>query len=183
MALSRRSHRALMALSWQPWRFPGALANLRVPPRATALDVFNKWHVAFHGTTVGALESILNTGDLIKAGDKTMEGRTLSEGEGHFKDTCKPDGFNTKQVFVSPSINYAGLPVYAKASSFIHRDKTCEAKVALQLYIKPDSYKVGASTVARRNIDKWFGDSEIEWSTDRHGVIILYGLLVKLEEK
>ncbi|XP_019616648.1 PREDICTED: uncharacterized protein LOC109464151 [Branchiostoma belcheri] len=157
--------------------------SLKVPPRATALDVFNKWHVAFHGTTVGALESILNTGDLIKPGDKTMEGRTLSEGEGHFKDTCKPDGFNTKQVFVSPSINYAGLPVYAKASSFIHRDKTYEAKVALQLYIKPDSYKVGVSTVARRNIDKRFSDSEIEWSTDRHGVIILYGLLVKLEEK
>ncbi|KAI8506477.1 E3 ubiquitin-protein ligase mib1 [Branchiostoma belcheri] len=157
--------------------------SLKVPPRATALEVFQKWHVAFHGTTVGALESILNTGDLIKAGDKTMEGSTLSERDGHYKDSWKPAGFDTKQVFVSPSIHYAGLPAYAKTSSFNHRDKTYEAKVALQLYIKPGSYKVSASTVARKNIDKRFSDSEIEWSTDRHGVIIVYGLLVKLEEK
>eukprot|EP00058_Branchiostoma_floridae_P025257 XP_002610747.1 hypothetical protein BRAFLDRAFT_90934 [Branchiostoma floridae] len=156
--------------------------SLKVPPRATALGVFQKWHVAFHGTTVGALESILNTGDLIKAGDKTMEGSRLSERDGHYKDSWKPEGFDTKQVFVSPSIHYAGLPAYAKPSSFTHRGTTYEAKVALQLYIKPGSYKVAASTVARKNVDKKFSDSEIEWSTDRHGVIIVYGLLVKLDE-
>ncbi|XP_078609958.1 uncharacterized protein LOC144881098 isoform X2 [Branchiostoma floridae x Branchiostoma japonicum] len=157
--------------------------SLKVPPRATALSVFQKWHVAFHGTTVGALESILNTGDLIKAGDKTMEGSRLSERDGHYKDSWKPEGFDTKQVFVSPSIHYAGLPAYAKPSSFTHRGTTYEAMVALQLYIKPGSYKVAASTVARKNVDKKFSDSEIEWSTDRHGVIIVYGLLVKLDEK
>eukprot|EP00058_Branchiostoma_floridae_P019634 XP_002605124.1 hypothetical protein BRAFLDRAFT_80941 [Branchiostoma floridae] len=117
------------------------------------------------------------------AGDKTMEGSTLSERDGHYKDSWKPEGFDTKQVFVSPSIHYAGLPAYAKASSFTHRGTNYEAKVALQLYIKPGSYKVSASTVARKNIDKKFSDSEIEWSTDRHGVIIVYGLLVKLDEK
>ncbi|XP_078692363.1 uncharacterized protein LOC144922444 isoform X2 [Branchiostoma floridae x Branchiostoma belcheri] len=157
--------------------------SLKVHPRAEQLDVFNQWHVAFHGTTVGALESILNTGDLIKAGDKTMEGRTLSEGEGHFTDDWKPAGFDTKQIFASPSIHYAGHPAYAKASSFTYGDTAYEARVALQLYIMPGSYKVGASTVSRKNLDKRFSDSEIEWSTDRHGVIIVYGLLVKLEEK
>ncbi|XP_078620256.1 uncharacterized protein LOC144887131 [Branchiostoma floridae x Branchiostoma japonicum] len=115
--------------------------------------------------------------------DKIMEGSTLSERDGHYKDSWKPEGFDTKQVFVSPSIHYAGLPAYAKASSFTHRGTNYEAKVALQLYIKPGSYKVSASMVARKNIDKKFSDSEIEWSTDRHGVIIVYGLLVKLDEK
>lgn len=45
--------------------------------------------------------------------DITPDGLKLSPPDGHFTKTSKPDGFEIKQVFVSPSIKYSGLPVYA----------------------------------------------------------------------
>ena len=53
----------------------------------------------------------------------------------------------------------------------------------LQLCINPDSYQVGPQTIAATSeIDPKFSNQEIEWSTKQRGSIILYGLLVKLDE-
>lgn len=61
--------------------------------------------------------------------------------------------------------------------------KTLNAKVVLQLYINPNSYRVGPQTIAASSeIDPMFTNQEIEWFTKERGSIILYGLLVKLEE-
>ena len=57
------------------------------------------------------------------------------------------------------------------------------AKAVLQLCIKPDSYQVGAQTIgATSEIDPKFSNQEIEWFTKQRGAIILYGLLVKLDD-
>ena len=48
------------------------------------------------------------------AGDVALGGRKLSEEEGHFNDNRKPSGFDTKQIFVSPSVRYSGHNCYAK---------------------------------------------------------------------
>ena len=57
------------------------------------------------------------------------------------------------------------------------------AKTVLQLCINPDSYQVGTQTIAATfEIDPKFSNQEIEWSTKQRGSIILYGLLVKLDE-
>ena len=42
--------------------------QFRVHHRAVALDVFNKWHVAFHGTRVDSVNAILECGDLLIPG-------------------------------------------------------------------------------------------------------------------
>ena len=42
-----------------------------------------------------------------------MGGKVISERPGHFNDERKPQDFNTKLIFVSPSILYAGRDVYA----------------------------------------------------------------------
>ena len=61
--------------------------------------------------------------------------------------------------------------------------KALNAKVFLQLYINPDSYQVGPQTIsATSEIDPKFNNQEIEWFTKERGSIILYGLLVKLDE-
>ena len=61
--------------------------------------------------------------------------------------------------------------------------KASNAKVVLQLYINPDSYQVGPQTIAATSeIDPKFSNQEIEWFTKERGSIILYGLLVKLDE-
>ncbi|PFX18848.1 Neuralized-like protein 4 [Stylophora pistillata] len=154
--------------------------GLMVHPRAKALDVFNKWHVAFHGTRVESVSAILECGDV------ALGGRKLSEVDGHFNDNRKPTGFDTKQIFVSPSVRYSGHNCYAKPKSFTHpsTNKTYSTKAVLQLCINPDSYQVGPQTIgATAEIDPKFSNQEIEWSTKERGSIILYGLLVKLDEE
>lgn len=64
-----------------------------------------------------------------------------------------------------------------------------QPKIVLQVRIKPDSYKVGPSTVADRlrpetgPIDPNFSDDELEWMTDRECVHYIYGILIKLEKR
>ena len=48
-------------------------------------------------------------------GDVVLGGRKLSEEEGPFIDNRKPSGFDTKQIFVSPSVRYSGHNCCAKS--------------------------------------------------------------------
>jgi hypothetical protein len=45
-----------------------------------------------------------------------MDGARIREKDGHYKVGRKPPGFDTKQVFLSPSIRYVANPAYAKPS-------------------------------------------------------------------
>ncbi len=47
-------------------------------------------------------------------------GSELHEGEGHYNDSWKPKGFDTKKIFVSPSLKYSGCPVYAKKQRYVY---------------------------------------------------------------
>ena len=49
-------------------------------------------------------------------GRAVLGGKVISEAPGHFTPTRKPVGFDTKQVFTSPSIHYAGHDTYAPTS-------------------------------------------------------------------
>ena len=51
---------------------------------------------------------------ILRVGDVALGGRKLSEEEGHYNDDRKPKGFDTKQIFVSPSVRYSGHDCYAK---------------------------------------------------------------------
>ena len=53
--------------------------------------------------------------DSFYTGDVTLGGDKLSEGKGHYNDKRKPENFNTKQIFVSPSMKYSGHQAYAKS--------------------------------------------------------------------
>ena len=61
--------------------------------------------------------------------------------------------------------------------------KGYESRVAFQVLIAPDIYEVGAETIgARHRVDPMFSNNELEWSTEQRGSIVIYGLLVRLEE-
>ena len=158
----------------------------RVGPHAKVLKIFENWHVAFHGTQTKYLQPILNNGaQLLMAGDVAFGGDELSEGEGHYNDKWKPKGFDTKKIFVSPSIKYSGCAVYAKKQSYTDpvTKKTVSAQVALQVLIRPGSYDIGKTTVERAQpFDANFSDDELEWSTKERGAVVVTGLLVKIQE-
>ncbi|XP_078583357.1 uncharacterized protein LOC144866035 [Branchiostoma floridae x Branchiostoma japonicum] len=152
------------------------------------LNVFSKWHRAYHGTKHYSVKKILQGSSiLLMPGDVALGGFELRVREGHITpdDDC-PDGLDPVQVFVSPSIVYAGLDVYASPERFDddHEGKAYNARVAFQLCIRPDSYEVGPETVGagRRPIDPLFSNKELEWFTKEKGGQALYGLLVKLED-
>ncbi|XP_070553384.1 neuralized-like protein 4 isoform X2 [Ptychodera flava] len=157
---------------------------LKTPPKASALDVFKKWHVAFHGTRLESVKPILETGEFLMPGDVRMGGAKLSECDGHFSDDNKPQGFDTKQIFLSPSIRYSGCDVYAPTTNFTDKStkKSHQARVVFQVCINPTSYKVGPQTIGvESEIDPKFSNQEIEWFTKERGSVIPYGLLVKIE--
>ena len=50
------------------WTFINIFSFSRVPPNAEAVDAFNDWHVAFHGTAPENVQKILDTGHLVLPG-------------------------------------------------------------------------------------------------------------------
>ncbi|KAI0234892.1 E3 ubiquitin-protein ligase NEURL1 [Lamellibrachia satsuma] len=159
--------------------------GLHAPVQAKAHKSFDTWHRAFHGTNAEYVAPILEVGHLLVPGDVALGGKRIGEKSGHFNDEYKPEGFETRQVFLSPSIRYAGRDTYAKPSSYkdAHTKKTYTSRVALQVLVKPGCYKVGAQTVgSKRPIDPTFSNEELEWSTVQRGSIIIYGLLIHLEK-
>ena len=49
----------------------------------------------------------------MSTGDVVFGGQEIKELPGHFNDQRKPRGFDTKSVFLSPTIRYSGLDMYA----------------------------------------------------------------------
>ena len=60
-------------------------------------------------------------------------------------------------------------------------------KLAFQVRIKPESYQVIPETVGLRRrgiiLDHHFKNEELEWATNRRGVIILAGILIKVDDQ
>ncbi|XP_066291087.1 uncharacterized protein [Branchiostoma lanceolatum] len=156
--------------------------GLSVNPAFTdeQLRVFTDWHRAYHGTSPSAVKQILQTSSqLLMPGDVTLGGQELGPGKGK--------GFDSVQVFVSPSIKYSGQDLYAEPIRFQdkHDGKTYTARVAFQVCVRPGSYQVMQETMGfssrGQTVDPLFSNAELEWYTKERGVHALYGLLVRLE--
>eukprot|EP00918_Siedleckia_nematoides_P108312 GHVU01236377.1.p1 GENE.GHVU01236377.1~~GHVU01236377.1.p1 ORF type:complete len:987 (-),score=102.67 GHVU01236377.1:334-3294(-) len=158
---------------------------IRAPVRAEVLQIWEKWHIGYHGTDTENIAKILATGELLMPGDMTQTGEVLSTAPGHYTKNKRPAGFDLEQFFMSPSIIYASQSVYSTSTSF--EDKVNKtgwiARVVFQGHIQPNSYTTSHQTTRKndRNIDPLFHNAELEWSTKCRGVIILTAILVKLE--
>ncbi len=60
--------------------------------------------------------------------------------------------------------------------------KLHHARAAFQVYVKPNSYKIGPQTIeANEQIDPLINNNELEWSTKERGAMVLCALLIKVE--
>lgn len=66
--------------------------------------------------------------------------------------------------------------------------KLHQARVAVQLCVKPGAYKVGSAHISdtdvegvMEQIDAKFSNSELEWSTKEHGSTCLCALLIRID--
>lgn len=147
---------------------------LRIPPRIEAYHVFDKWHVAFYGTLIGRLRRILDLGDIplqVCTGQRRT-GTSNKENE-------------VPQLCVSPTILCA-RETQSKRQEY--RDgttgKAYRAQVALQLLVKPGSYRTGHShreVDANELLDQNLGTENLEWYLLNQGSVVLTTLLIKIE--
>jgi hypothetical protein len=166
--------------------------GFRMQPRAHAEDIFNKWSASFHGVDSPAvLKSILQCGQLMKPGDKLLDGSVLC--------SAKSMGRQDPVFYTSPTVKYAGLKLYARPQP--HPDeKGLQASMVLQCRQKPGSFELQGETMGfgthsskvhfGGQVGPWPGHLErecphvdldtIEWKSDNNVAAIPYRLLVRV---
>ena len=144
---------------------------------ATTHDVWNKWVVTFHGTTLVAAQSILRHRHFLLPGDKLLDSSVLGIRAGHIP--------NKKHIYTSPTIAYASLPVYSPSYVF-HSESTrrdYQAQVVFQCRQDSNTFEVQAETIGAKEtrICKFIPNHEVEYYTEVRSSIVAYGLLVRIE--
>jgi hypothetical protein len=151
-------------------------------------DVFDSWHVSFHGITKDTMVETLNGEcELFLPGESTASGFQIPIREGpitsplrRFNNYSKTHGdFDPNQIFTSPSIKYCSYEdvccdkTYFQGSSF---------EVVFQLRQMPGSYSIGQHTLGASvagQIDPLFSNDELEYYTVRKDAHVIYRLLVR----
>jgi len=160
--------------------------GLAVPPRAKAQDIFHSWSASFHGVdNPVTLKSILDCGELMKAGDKLIDGTQLIG--------TKCAGRQDSVFYTSPTVRYAGLKFYARPQRFETAYKPSEAvamaaSMVLQCRQRPNSYQHQGETMGFErdwpgHLLRWCPHvelSQIEWKSDTNVAAIPYRLLVRV---
>lgn len=132
------------------------------------IKIYN-WNVAYHGTKVQLVKSIVEHRRIMFPGDVLNNGKVLPVLNGNFFGDGSP------AIYLTPSIKYASNNFYARPYSFNGRI----VKVIFQCRVKPGSFTKYRETVrAREVIDNNFPNDEIEWVTHDRLAVVPYGLLI-----
>ncbi|XP_013911588.1 PREDICTED: neuralized-like protein 4 [Thamnophis sirtalis] len=171
--------------------------SLRINPRLDVASTSKKWHMAYHGTSIGAVRRMLDQGELVPGSTSILSCRPVKADPQGGGTGSGPNGVyleaeeNSVQgreeahhVVLSPTLRYAGLEPFATKVQFkdpkSHRQHS--AQVALQVCVRPGSYKICPPTqAASEPVDPRFSSAEIEWVTKEKGATVLFGLLIRVE--
>uniref|UniRef100_A0A665VWZ7 Neuralized-like protein 4 n=1 Tax=Echeneis naucrates TaxID=173247 RepID=A0A665VWZ7_ECHNA len=160
---------------------------LRIKPHCEVSNALKKWHIAYHGTSVGALRRTLDHSQLLPGTSSVFSVSPVKvEGPNGYsepEENMSP-GREVPRVRLSPTMRYSGLEIFAPKVQFRDpRSHRChQAQVGFQVCVRPGSYKVGPQTLGHSEpLDPRFSNSEIEWITKEQGGTLLYGLLVRIE--
>ena len=132
------------------------------------------WNVAYHGTKVQNVKSIISHHRIMFPGDILDDGTKLPIAH----NNCFHQFFKGPIIYVSPSIKYASQDLYAKPYDFNGK----KVKIAFQCRVKPGSFKKFRETLGfiqrEKTVDENFPNTEIEWATDDREAVVPYGLLI-----
>uniref|UniRef100_A0A673FK32 Neuralized-like protein 4 n=1 Tax=Sinocyclocheilus rhinocerous TaxID=307959 RepID=A0A673FK32_9TELE len=150
-------------------------------------NAFKKWHIAYHGTSVGSLRRILDHNQLLSESSSIFSlSPVKTEGHGSYgepEENSAPER-EIPRVQLSPTMRYSGLEVFAPKVQFRDpRSLRChQAQVGFQVCVRPGSYKVGPTSLGiSEPLDPRFSNAEIDWITKEKGGTLLYGLLIRVE--
>uniref|UniRef100_A0A671VS71 Neuralized-like protein 4 n=1 Tax=Sparus aurata TaxID=8175 RepID=A0A671VS71_SPAAU len=161
------------------------------PPRDydehSVSNALKKWHIAYHGTSVGALRRTLDHSQLLPGTSSIFSVSPVkAEGPNGYSEPEENSapGREVPRVRLSPTMRYSGMEIFAPKVQFQDpRSHRChQAQVGFQVCVRPGSYKVGPQTLGHSEpLDPRFSNSEIEWITKEQGGTLLYGLLIRVE--
>ncbi|XP_039997243.1 neuralized-like protein 4 isoform X1 [Xiphias gladius] len=160
---------------------------LRIKPHCEVSNALKKWHIAYHGTSVGALRRTLDHSQLLPGTSSIFSVSPVkAEGPNGYSEPEENSapGREVPRVRLSPTMRYSGLEIFAPKVQFRDpRSHRChQAQVGFQVCVRPGSYKVGPQTLGHSEpLDPRFSNSEIEWITKEQGGTLLYGLLIRIE--
>jgi hypothetical protein len=151
-------------------------------------DVFDSWHVSFHGTKKDAVVEVLN-GEryLLRPGELTASGFRMPNREGpitgpfrRFNNHSKThEDFDPNQIFTSPSIKYCSFEdAYCDKTNF----QGGSFEFVFQLRQMPGSYSIGQHTLGASvigQIDPMLSNDELEYYTTRNDAHKLYRLFIR----
>jgi hypothetical protein len=162
--------------------------------RAMARDIYS-WEKVYHGTKFEFVPNIVALGYLLKYGDETPQGEKIGSRdtekvatpnktwrmqvkfrEGRVAADAQAEFQPREFVFVSPSFAYASHDVYATPSRAASATGT---KAVLEFRVKPATYQHGKQTLSQSVVDSAIPDDKFEYFTQRHGVMILTGIIIK----
>ena len=126
----------------------------------------DNWQVGWHGTKFEFLESIMKYG-LHPSGTVLEDGHEIKPLEGHIELGIKVDKFDNwaKAVFVSPSVFYAGHPVYARTII----SNNVKYSVIVETRLRPGTFSQHPPTVVnyvQKNKEPSFVEYRIEVKDD-----------------
>ncbi|XP_059386856.1 neuralized-like protein 4 [Carassius carassius] len=160
---------------------------LRIKTHCEVSNAFKKWHIAYHGTSVGSLRRILDHNQLLSDSSSIFSlSPVKTEGHGSYgepEENSAPER-EIPRVQLSPTMRYSGLEVFAPKVQFRDpRSLRChQAQVGFQVCVRPGSYKVGPTSLGMSEpLDPRFSNAEIDWITKEKGGTLLYGLLIRVE--
>ena len=137
-------------------------------------DSKNFPHVAYHGTSIGVIRSILMDG-LVMANTVVSSGFRVCPPDNHIARGVKAFKIEdfANAIFVSPSIHYCSDPVYAV--TFTHND---QSKIAvLECRVKKDAFQAFPSTVPTYKAKPGDNIEAIEWRITCPASIQITGIL------
>jgi hypothetical protein len=163
------SEKYVLPTNW--FRFGIEIRNEYLEKQASVKE----WNVAYHGTKVENVYSIIRHHRILFPGDKKDDGTIIPICHG----SCFAHHFNGPVIYLSPSIKYASQDLYSKPYNF----QGHTVKVAFQCRVRPGSFKKFRETLemTEREIecDEEFSNSQLEWVTDDKTAVVPYGLLIK----
>ena len=130
-------------------------------------------YIAYHGTSIGVIRSILMDG-LVMANTVVSSGVRVCPPPNHIARGLKAFGINdfANAIFVSPSVHYSSDPVYAR--SFTFNDQSAIA--VLECRLMKDSFQTFASTVPTYVAKPGDDINAIEWRITYPAAIRITGV-------
>ena len=144
----------------------------------------SSWHIAYHCPQISQLRRILDSAELRLPSSLSTSGITTLPFVNNFGDEKQREKFEN-MILLSPTVKYCSQSAFCPEIMFKMGENGDEvqAKIALQVWVKPDSYTASIPPDPMLVLDDEIPIGEHEWMTKEKNSTFVSALLIKVETK